>query len=414
MNHESTWIYDEESYPNLFLLSAKNPFTKERKKFQISCLADERGDLANWLLNNVENMIGFNNLFYDYPVLHYLITKCMSMSAQNACFAIFRFGDKKIKSQGRGFFKNDIPLRKQFDLFKINHFDNKAKMTSLKLLEFNLRLDNIQELPYPVGTYLTREEIYKVIEYCDNDVDATELTFFKTLPAIELRQVLSPKYNIDFTNFNDVKIGEHIFISKIIQKAGEHLVYTEIETQSGGIKKIPRNTIRESINIGDTILPFIQFREEPFQKILDWFKNKTIKELNGVFSKIPFEDLVSLEPYYFVKKTVGKQKNLNIIYKGFQYDFGVGGIHGSIDSGCYIPEADELICDIDVSGYYPSMSEIFNFEPEHLQGVYSEVHKEIKEERKLYPKKTPENTSMKLAGNGSIIKIIKYIPCILN
>lgn len=33
--------------------------------------------------------------------------------------------------------------------------------------------------------------------------------------------------------------------------------------------------------------------------------------------------------------------------------------------------------------------------------MYSQVHKEIKEERKLYPKKTSENTSMKLAGNGS-------------
>lgn len=401
MNQQSTWIYDEESYPNLFLLSAKNPFTKERKKFQISCLADERGDLAKWLLNDVENMIGFNNLFYDYPVLHHLITKCMNMSAQDACLSIFKFGDKKIKTQGSGFSKAITPLRKQIDLFKINHFDNKAKMTSLKLLQFNLRLNNIQELPYPVGTYLTREEIYKVIEYCDNDVDATELTFFKTLPGIELREVLSPKYNIDFTNFNDVKIGEHIFISKIIQKAGEHLVYTEFETPSGGIRKLPRNTIRESINIGDTILPFIVFREEPFQRILNWFKTKTIKELNGVFSKIPFEDLVSLEPYYFVNKTVGKQKNLNIVYKGFQYDFGVGGIHGSIDSGCYTPEEDELIVDIDVAGYYPSMSEKFNFEPEHLKGVYAEVHGEIKAERKLYPKKTPDNTSMKLAGNGS-------------
>jgi integrase len=191
MNQQSTWIYDEESYPNLFLLSAKNPFTKERKKFQISCLADERGDLAKWLLNDVENMIGFNNLFYDYPVLHHLITKCMNMSAQDACLSIFKFGDKKIKTQGSGFSKATTPLRKQIDLFKINHFDNKAKMTSLKLLQFNLRLNNIQELPYPVGTYLTREEIYKVIEYCDNDVDATELTFFKTLPGIELREVLS-------------------------------------------------------------------------------------------------------------------------------------------------------------------------------------------------------------------------------
>lgn len=211
------WIFDIESYPNLFLICAKNPFTGERRSYQISPLADERQELAIWLLNDVIAMIGFNNLFYDSPVLQYLITKCMNMRGRELTLAIFKFGDKRIKSQ-RGFVKQVIPLRKQFDLFKINHFDNKAKMTSLKLLEFNLRMDNIRELPYPVGTYLTREQIFEVIAYCHNDVDATEKLFFKTLPGIELREILSPKYNIDFSNFNDVKIGEHIFISKIINR----------------------------------------------------------------------------------------------------------------------------------------------------------------------------------------------------
>ena len=400
MNQEKSFIYDIESYPNLFLLSAKNPFTKERRKFQISPLADERQELAKWLYFDVENMIGFNNEFYDYPVLHYLITKEMNSRGRDAVYNIFNHGNKIIKSNNR-FSKKLVPMRNQIDLFKINHFDNKAKTTSLKLLEFNLRLDNIQELPYAVGTYLEREQIFDVIEYCDNDVDATELLFFKTLPGIELREVLSPKYNIDFTNFNDVKIGEHIFITKIINKGGKDLVYDEVEMPSGAIKKVVKNTIREKIDIGEVILPFITFRDEQFRRILNWFKSKTIKELNGVFSKIPFEDLESLEPYYNVIKTKGVQKNLNIVYKGFQYDFGVGGIHGSIDAGVYEPAEDELIIDIDVEGYYPSMSDKFKFEPQHLTGVYSDVHREIKAERKLYPKKTPENTSMKLAGNGS-------------
>lgn len=394
------WIYDIESYPNFFLLCAKNPFTGERRTFQVSMLADERYELAKWLMEEVVAMIGFNNLFYDSPVLYFFITKCMNMRGRDLTLAIFKFGDNKIKNQGK-FQRDGTPLKKQFDLFKINHFDNKAKMTSLKLLEFNLRMDNIRELPYPVGTYLTREEMFEVIKYCHNDVDATEKLFFKTLPGIELREVLSPKYNIDFSNFNDVKIGEHIFISKIIQRGGEHLVYDYIENENGYRKKVVKNTIRESIDIGETILPFITFRDEPFQKILEWFKSRTIKEINGVFSKLPFSELTSLEPHYRVIKTVGKQKTLNIVYKGFQYDFGVGGIHGSIEPGCYIPEEDEYIIDIDVEGYYPSESIQFKFEPEHLKGVYSEVHGEIKEERGMYAKKTPENTSMKLAGNGS-------------
>ena len=37
----------------------------------------------------------------------------------------------------------------QVDLYKIHHFDNKARTTSLKALEFNMRMDNISDLPFP-------------------------------------------------------------------------------------------------------------------------------------------------------------------------------------------------------------------------------------------------------------------------
>ena len=230
MNREKTFVYDIESYPNLFLLSAKNPFTEERFKFQISPIIDERNDLKEWLKYAVEDMVGFNSLFYDYPVLEVLIEKGMIARGRDVTAKLFQFGNNKINGK-RTNYRKQVPFRKQIDLFKINHFDNKAKTTSLKLLQFNLRMDNIQELPYPVGTVLKEQEIYEVVRYCDNDVDATEKLFFKTLPGIELREVLSPKYNIDFTNFNDVKIGEHIFIKKIIEKAGEHLVYNQIEKE---------------------------------------------------------------------------------------------------------------------------------------------------------------------------------------
>ena len=404
MNEENKlikrWIFDIECYPNLFLLCAKNVVTKERRIFQVSPLGDDRPAFIEWFNNEVEEMVGFNNIFYDYPVLHHALMVLWNMKGRDFCSRLFKFSDGLIKGTKKSFLKDNQHFRKQIDLFKINHFDNKAKTASLKLLEFNLKMKNIQELPFPVGTVLEDWQIKEIIKYCDNDVDATELVYDVTLPAIELREVLSPKYQIDFTNYNDVKIGEHIFISKIIKKAGEHLVYDRIETDRG-IRKVVKNTIRESININEIILPFITFREEPFDKILQWFKTKTIKDLNGVFSEIPFEDLKILEPHYRVIKKNGKQRTLNVMYNDFQYDFGVGGIHGCIKPGIYIPLNDELIIDLDVEGYYPSESIQFKFEPAHLKGVYSEVHQEIKSERKLYPKKTPENTSLKLAGNGT-------------
>ena len=45
------------------------------------------------------------------------------------------------------------------DLFLIHHFDNRARSTSLKVLEFNMRADNISDLLFPVGTSLALDQV---------------------------------------------------------------------------------------------------------------------------------------------------------------------------------------------------------------------------------------------------------------
>lgn len=399
---KNRWIFDEEVYPNLFLLCAKIPGTDIRKRFQVSPLGDNRAELALWLLNEVQDMVGFNNLFYDYPVLHYAFDKkIQNLRGRDFCSAIYKFSYKLIKSNR--FPRKVHPLRKQIDLFKINHFDNKAKMTSLKLLEFNLRLKNIQELPYPPDMVLTESQIQDVVDYCDNDADATELVYNETVPEIELRDKMSPMFGIDFTNFNSSKMGEHILISKIIEQLGESKVYHVFETNSGYMKKKIINTPRESIDFQEVVFDYIHYKTEPFQKILQWFKGRTITETKGVFSEIPFDELEVLIPHYHVEKTKGKQKTLNVVNFGFQYDFGVGGIHGSVDAGVYEPAEDEEILDIDVASYYPNLAIKNRFYPEHLGVEFCDIYESIYEERKKYPKKTHkmENLALKLALNGS-------------
>ena len=141
------WIWDIECYPNLFLVCAKHCITGERRRFQVSPLGDDRNELALWLRDEVETMVGFNNLYYDYPVLHYALSSAWNLRGRDFCASIYKYSSNLIKGK-RTFIKERDFIRKQIDLFKINHYDNKAKMTSLKLLQFNLRLKNIKELPY--------------------------------------------------------------------------------------------------------------------------------------------------------------------------------------------------------------------------------------------------------------------------
>lgn len=410
------WLYDEEVYPNLFLLGAKVPGTEIRRTFEISPYKDDREEMLQWVLG-LEEMVGFNSLYYDYPVLEYLLKNLFKMRGRDLTMRLFKFSESLIK--GKRYVNTRHHFRKQIDLFKINHFDNVNKSTSLKLLQFNLRQMTVRELPYPPGTILKEHEIREIADYCHNDTDATDIVYEETLPEIELREKMSNMFDIDFTNFNSTKMGEHILIRKIVETLGEDVVYDVIETSTGVKKKI-KNTNRESIDFEEVVFDYITFDTVPFQKILEWFKSRTIKETKGVFSKIPLEELSIIDGYYATSEirwsdekemmvvkplvnTKNQLKTLNIENFDFRYDFGVGGIHGSILSGIYEEDDEEEIRDIDVASYYPNLGIKNRFYPQHLGVEFCDIYESIYEERKKYPKKTHkmENLALKLALNGS-------------
>lgn len=422
----NNWLYDEEVFPNAFILNAKVPGTNIRKSFEVSPRMDTRFEMVDWL-KLVENMIGYNNLYYDYPVLEYALKYLMNTRGRDFTARLYKFSSELVR--GKRFINTKHHFVKQTDLFKINHFDNVAKSTSLKLLEYNLRMPIIQELPYPFDKVLTIDEIKHVVDYCHNDVDATDMVYQETKGEIELREKMSPMFGIDFTNYNSSKMGEHILISKIIEKLGESRVYNIYETPSG-TKKTIINTPRKEIIFSDVIFDYVSFKTEPFQKLLQWFYSKTINETKGTFSKIPVEELSLIEGHYAKSKigwsepkeemvikpmidTKNRLQTLNIVNFDFQYDFGVGGIHGSIISGVYEPADDEEIRDIDVASYYPNLAIKNKFYPEHYGEEFCDIYEGIYKLRQTYPKKTHklENLALKLALNGSYGKSnSKYSP----
>lgn len=422
----SAWLYDIEVFPNLFCLNAKIPGTDIRESFEVSPRKDNRFEMVEWL-QKLDNMIGYNNNSYDYFILEYALKYLIKLRGRDFTARLYKYSSELVKGKRFNYTKHHFV--KQTDLFKINHFDNVAKSTSLKLLEYNLRMPVIQELPYPFDKVLTLEEIDNVVEYCHNDIDATELVYQKTKGEIELREKMSPMFGIDFTNYNSSKMGEQILISKIIEQLGEHRVYDVYETQTGTKRKII-NTPRKEIVFSDVIFDYVSFKTEPFQKLLEWFYSKTITETKGTFSKIPVEELSIIEGYYAKSKigwsepkeemvikpmidTKNRLQTLNIVNFDFQYDFGVGGIHGSIISGIYEPAEDEEIRDIDVASYYPNLAIKNRFYPEHFGEEFCDIYEGIYKLRQTYPKKTHklENLALKLALNGSYGKSnSKYSP----
>jgi DNA polymerase elongation subunit (family B) len=92
--------------------------------------------------------------------------------------------------------------------------------------------------------------------------------------------------------------------------------------------------------------------------------------------------------------------NLNVSINGFRFDFGTGGIHGSIESTIVDADDNYSILDCDVSSMYPNIAIANRIYPEHLSEKFCDIYQDVYEQRKSYAKNTAENAMLKLALNG--------------
>jgi hypothetical protein len=93
-------------------------------------------------------------------------------------------------------------------------------------------------------------------------------------------------------------------------------------------------------------------------------------------------------------------ETLNVVVNGFKYDYGVGGIHGSLSNKVVIENNSWGVVDLDVASYYPNLAIANKIYPEHLGAQFCEIYQDVFEQRKSYPKSSPENAMLKLALNS--------------
>lgn len=369
--------YDIETYPNIFTFLAYDLNSDKQFFFELS---DRRWDLRmlcqfiDLCADRGVTWAGFNNLGFDYPVVHYIYNNQLNPSLTvrdiyNKAMSIIGAGDQN--RFAHMVWENEW-LVEQIDLYKIHHFDNMARATSLKVLEFNMRMDNIEDLPFPVGIDLDNEQKDTLITYNHHDVKATKLFHRETLPMIEFRRELTERYGKNFMNHNDTKIGKDYFIMEL-EKANEGSCYKQVN----GKRQI-QQTKRDSIKLADVVFPYIRFDNDEFTRILNWFKAQTITETKGVF------------------------KDISCNVNGFIYDFGTGGIHGSVESSIIRADENLMILDIDVKSYYPNIAIANQLHPAHLGTLFCKLYEGMYQERVQAQKAGNKEVSamLKLALNG--------------
>lgn len=371
------YCYDIEVYPNVFTVRFIHIATDTRWKFEIS---NRRNDLAEliafvWQLKACNARgVGYNNVGFDYPVLHRIV-----MQQMNDPRAIYDLAMKLIKGSKDEKFALQVwdrdRLFEQLDLIMVWHYNKEnpvtgTEPTSLKALEIAMRMDDVEDLPFDVGTVLTDEQIDELHRYNEHDVIATIFFYVRSLTQIKLREELSTTFGKNFLNHSNTKMGGDILIHEC-EKAGIEFF------DRVGNKRVKRQTIRPSINLGECIFPYVRFERPEFEAVRALLASKTITETKGVF------------------------KGLNADVDGLKYYFGTGGIHASVESRIFESNETHQIIDVDVASFYPNLAIKNRLHAEHLGVEFCNAYEGVYHTRKSYPKGSPENAAYKEALNAN-------------
>lgn len=380
------YVYDIEQLVNCHTNTFKNIYTGEIKQFVIHNLRNDFDEYIDFLKNDVKILVGFNNLEYDYPLIHYILKNEKYLKTLNANLfneKSYTESQRIINAKNNGEFitiRFQDELIHQVDLFKIWHYDNKAKLTGLKALECHMGFHTVREMPIHHTTPIyTFEEVNQVLEYNLNDVKATyefylitrgktENSVYKGKDKLQLRFDIRNQYKIECLNFNDVKLGVEIVLKEYCNETGNNIY---------DIKKL--RTPRNRIIVKDIISPKIQFKTNEFNSLLSWFKSLD-------FNPNESEEKISK----------------NIIVNRCKFMYGLGGMHQS-QSGIFESNNSLIIRDLDVASLYPSTIINMGIYPAHLGLEFNEVYSKIREKR-IYAKRNGQsavNEALKLSLNGS-------------
>ncbi len=393
-------VYDIETLRNCFIymdIDAKTDISDlnniSESQINIFVIHYSRNDLTVFIryLKTLKGQIGFNNLSFDSQVCQFIINNeelWESYHSDQITEEIFKFAQEQINKQGVGFptFNERNLYCKQCDLYKIHHFDNMAKVQSLKGLQCNLNSRKVQEMPIDYKESINKDQLQLIIDYCKNDIVST-FQFYKhddTKKAIDLRKGLIKSYNLDHIamNWSDTKIGSELILKFYCE-------YTKKNPKE--VRKM--RTERTTIDLKDCIPPQFKFRSKEFSKLLELFNSTTLYSHNDFKFGPPVEDTK--------KKKKKKKDKVTVNYKGLSYEYGTGGIHAS-DIGVFESYGDYLLYDIDVASLYPSIAIANNYYPEHLGTVFMNIYRD-----KIVDVRLKEKAKGKKLANKAIVLGLK-------
>ena len=371
------YVMDYETLSNCFIGVFEDIKSEHQEIFVCHKSKNDIEELVHFLKRN-QNLnewhVSFNGLAFDSQITEHILRnqeQLLEQDGDTIARFIYRKAQETIERSNSGEFALFSPKNlsiRQIDVFKLNHWDNPAKRSSLKWIQYTMDWKNIIDMPIHHTTEIEKDQIPEIINYCINDVKSTKQIMHLSKEQINLRKVLTDEYDIDLFSASEPRISKELFL---------HFL-----NKSTGIKKWDlkqMRTQREQIIFKDIILPYVEFKTATFQNLLK-----------------KFQDII-----LWPGQTKGGFK-YSVQYKGVKTDYGLGGIHGARSSKVYNSTEDMIIMTSDVVSYYPNLAIRNKWAPAHLpKEEFCEQYEWFFEERKKIPKSDPRNYVYKIILNST-------------
>jgi len=332
-----TVTYDIETMQELFLVGIYDPHTDDYFEFEVSKWANELDSFVRFTEAHKDDYwVGYNNLRFDSQVIEYIFRNYehwYDMTGLEICALIAQKAADVIHDANYDVFpeyREEQLSLKQLDLFKLSHFDNKNRMVSLKRLEFEMDLENIEEMPiHHTKVNMTEAEIQLTKDYCKNDVMSTyefykittgdtEHPLYKGNNQVQLRQDIEEEFGIPCLNYSDSKIGDEMIKKYYCQE--KRINYNELPR---------KGYFRKDIAVKNCIAKYVEFQTPQLKDFLKGMKQRTMKMQDEFLESIHFHNN--------------------------EYTFARGGLHTVNGPKVFEATDDVEIIDWDVSSYYPAI-----------------------------------------------------------
>lgn len=356
-------ISDIETMSEYFLCVCYDPQLDEWHKFECNRWKNSIDAMVRYFEEKSDHyFVFYNGLRFDSQVLQFIINNheyWHEKSAIEVCKIISNCASDTIHDSNYEVLPKFREFQLSFkiiDLFEVHHFSNRNRMVSLKRLEFEMDVENIEEMPVLHSKEgLTDDEIRQTIEYCINDVKATyefyKITIgdtshplYKGDDKLQLRLDIQQEFGIPCLNYSDSKIGD-----EMIKK-----YYCEEKNIKPS--ELPRKGMfRKDVKVKNCIAPYVKFQTPELQAFL-----KRIGQLS-------------------IGMTDDFKEELH--FKGNVYSFMKGGLHTENKPEVFQEDEEHLIIDWDVSSYYPAIIINNKRYPAHLGKEFLTGYKKMFERR---------------------------------